>query len=469
MRSLFAMMLSCALFPSLAITAEPVPPPIELVLEGRAIEAPALKYRMYPTEIELREGDAVPILLRLPWEQNGWMTKVAPTLHEWETRPLNAPEWATFEGGSVFPDRFYQEIKRAAFRSEAHWEYPIHETQSPHMILLPDVQGLRTFLRYGLAARIRYHLSRGELDLAREGILVGFANARHIAQTPFYINQLAAISIHRCMLDQTGELISQPASPNLYWALSTLPESLVEMEQAARLEGHTFEMTFPAVRDFDRPRSREEWKTMGRQLVEYLVESGQMEMPKVGGELGLELSIRSVVIKRARPDLTERMGIPAEKVAAMSDEEAGLRWYTHLRMSLDQKAAAIYSLPPREAWPEYRRLKAEALSFHQLTGMKHWAHISPSSVYMSAWSLKRKIASLRIIEAVRHYMVSHENRLPTTLDEIQDVSIPRDPLTDTPFEWQVDGQTATLKAPSFPKEMTEWLPESAPEYRIRVR
>ena len=66
----------------------------------------------------------------------------------------------------------------------------------------------------------------GELDTAREGILVGLANGRHLAQTPFYINQLVALSIHQVMLDRTAELISQPDSPNLYWALSTLPDSL---------------------------------------------------------------------------------------------------------------------------------------------------------------------------------------------------------------------------------------------------
>jgi hypothetical protein len=75
-------------------------------------------------------------LLRLPWEQTPWMTKVFPTLHEWEERPLDAPEWQT--AGQVLPSHFYSEMRRAAFRREAGWEYPIGETQTPYMILLPD-------------------------------------------------------------------------------------------------------------------------------------------------------------------------------------------------------------------------------------------------------------------------------------------------------------------------------------------
>lgn len=470
MRQLIAL-LCVGLFISSPLLAE-APKPVELILEGRAIESPVLKYKLLPTESELHAGNAVPILLRLPWEQNAWMTKIAPTLEEWSKRPLDAPEWKKFETERVFPDQFFGEIKRAAYRREAQWEYPLKETQSPGFIL-PDAQGLRVFLKHGLTARIRYHLSKGELDQAREGILVGHANARHLAQTPLYVLQLVANAIHWSMLDQTTELISQPNSPNLYWALSGLPDSLLEMERTARLEGHLFEMTFPAVNDFDRPRTQEEWRKMARQLVEFLVESRQLEIPQTGGELALEVGIRSVVIKQARPDLTKRLGIPAEKVAAMSDEEAGLRWYSHLRMSLDQKAAAIHSLSPREAWPEIRRLRDEAQEVNTLTGMEQWTHISPCSVYMTAWTLKRRIQSLRVIEAVRHYLATHNRQLPARLEDIEGLAIPDDPLTDLPFEWMVEGETATLKSPSLPADIIELAGSSAPasviEYRVKLR
>lgn len=67
--------------------------PIELVIRARAIERPALKYQLFPSEKDIKPGNAVPILLRLPWEQSQWMTSVFPKLHEWESRPLSAPEW----------------------------------------------------------------------------------------------------------------------------------------------------------------------------------------------------------------------------------------------------------------------------------------------------------------------------------------------------------------------------------------
>jgi hypothetical protein len=306
------------------------PKPIEIALHPQAIESPALKYRLFPAETELKDGNAVPILLRLPWEQMNWMNKVFPTLHEWEERPLDSPEWQT--AGSVLPENFYSEMKRAAFRRDASWEYPIGETQALYLILLPDVQGLRGFLGRGLSAKIRYHLTRGELDTAREGILIGLANGRHIAQTPFFVNQLVALSIHRNMLDRTAELISQPKSPNLYWALSSLPE-LLELDRAASLEGNAFAVTFPAVHDLNRPRDAAEWRKMAGQLVEVLEQLQEIPprpQPKPDASLveqflerlsAVNVIQRTKFVKHARAELPA-LNLSTENVAEMSDEAA---------------------------------------------------------------------------------------------------------------------------------------------------
>lgn len=441
------------------------PKPIELIIHAREIETPLLKYRLLPAEMELKPGNAAPILLRLPWDQTPWMAKVYPTLKEWESRPLSAPEWKSSAG--VLPESFYNEMKRAAFRREASWEYPIQETQSPYLILLPDVQGLRGFLGYGLSARIRYHLSRGELEKAREGILVGLSNNRHVAQTPFYINQLVALAFHRTMLERTGELISQPDSPNLYWALSTLPDSLIALDRATSLESDVFAMTFPAVNDLDRPRDAKEWSKMAGQLVELLHLIGEiapLERPKENASVVEQLLQRlnaeakthlTRLVKQARAELPGLLKISEEKVAAMSDDEASVRWYMHMRLARDQHAAAVLSLSPREALPQLKRLQEEFRSMQEKTGAKKRDFPNPTSIYVSAWALRRKIESLRIIEAVRHHLATHDGKLPETLDEIKDVSIPLDPLTDRPFQWKVDGKTAILKAPRLPADVIE--------------
>ena len=446
------------------------PHPIELTIAGRAIETPVLKYRLIPPESEMKPGNAVPILLRLPWDQRLWMTQIFPTLHEWGTRPLNAPEWAQSQG--VLPESFYIEMRRAAFRREASWEYPLGEVSTPYRIFLPDVQELSNWLGKGLSARIRYHISRGEFDKAREGIKVGIANSRHIAHTTFDINQLVAIAIHRIMLERVNELISQPNSPNLYWALSVLPDSLLHLVRAADFESDIFALTFPAVRHFDRPREANEWKKMARQLVDFLQELDKLPRPD---QTDPETRVRIYVAKmseQARIDLLKLQLVSPDQVATMTDHEAVVRWYTHLRLSSDARASGVLLLPPREAWRELKRLQAEIDLMQTKTGTQV-NRPNATSIYLATWSLKRRIQALRVIEAVRDYLVTHDGRLPASLDDIQNVSIPIDSLTNQPFIWSTDGKMATLAAPPLPADVV--APGSANdivsdlEYRLRIK
>ena len=175
----------------------------------------------------------------------------------------------------------------------------------------------------------------------------------------------------------------------------------------------------------------------------------------------------------ARADLPKMLGIPQEKVSAMTDDEASLRWYAHLRIASNQHAAAVLALSPREAWPELRKLQIALKLMHEKTGTKPNESFDPSSTYLSVWSLKRKIHAMRIIEAVRHHLAVREGQLPASLDEIKDVSIPVDPLTDQPFEWRVGGKTAILKAPPLPADVvvpgTAAANASYLEYELHVK
>ena len=109
----------------------------------------------------------------------------------------------------------------------------------------------------------------------------------------------------------------------------------------------------------------------------------------------------------------------------------------------------------------------------QESGQRSYDFLNPTNIYISTRSLKRKIQMLRIVEAVRDYLASHEGKLPKTLDDIKDVPIPVDALTDQPFLWKVDGKVATLKSPPLPAIAVE--PGSAAdlmsvlEYRLEVK
>src|SRR5690606_37726968 len=62
---------------------------------------------------------------------------------------------------------------------------------------------------------------------------------------------------------------------------------------------------------------------------------------------------------------------------------------------------------------------------------------------------ERRLAMLRIIEAIRMYAAGHKGQLPATLDALE-VPIPLDNTTGKAFEYTVQGDAATLRSAAEP-------------------
>ena len=99
---------------------------------------------------------------------------------------------------------------------------------------------------------------------------------------------------------------------------------------------------------------------------------------------------------------------------------------------------------------------------------------TPLSAYAAGWNLNRRIDALRIVEAIRSFAATHDGRLPSSLEEIQDTPIPSDLYTGRTFSYQSDNGEASLTAPSIAEIVGAEVPElptdfGAINYRIRMR
>jgi hypothetical protein len=65
-------------------------------------------------------------------------------------------------------------------------------------------------------------------------------------------------------------------------------------------------------------------------------------------------------------------------------------------------------------------------------------------VQLAQMRLERRIAALRVIEALRMHVAAHDGHLPEALSEITLAPVPDDPGTGKPFAYQWDGEIATL-------------------------
>ena len=78
---------------------------------------------------------------------------------------------------------------------------------------------------------------------------------------------------------------------------------------------------------------------------------------------------------------------------------------------------------------------------------------------------ERSLRALQAIEAIRLHMTVSGGRLPKTLDEIDIVPVPRNPATQQPFPYRLEGDGAVLEVPTVAGEPGA----SGRKYLIRTR
>jgi hypothetical protein len=407
---------------------------VELTVSPKAIERPLMKYRLFPAEYELHDGNAAPILLRLPWERIPYFRETVPKFSDYLDLPLDDVK---LRGEDVFI--FFPALKRAAYRKTADWQFPIGEEPIGN-ILIPDVQGARSIVGYGLSVWIRQHLAKGELDRAREGILVGLAVARHYGRTPFVITQLVCAFVDSQLMSRIAELVSQPDSPNLYWALTQLPRPLIDFRPSIDFKQRFLQLSVPGLDDLSQIRTEAEWNRLALAVLRFFRESNEGQF-----RAGDEPRVLQTLVKRARTELAAWTEGGAKRVAEMSDGEAGLRWLLHVYDDQSHETTALNSLDPPQAFPRLVALQERITEFHTALGApKSYLFVNTINIYVRSHEIERKIAALRIVEALRHYAAGHESRLPESLDKISDIPIPDDPFTGKPFHYILRDGVAIL-------------------------
>jgi len=440
--------------------AKSVPEGIQsLVVSARAVERPLQKYRLLPAEYELKDGNAAPILLRLPWDEAAYFSQVVPTFGDYLELPLDDPK--VQKSGEVFSDRFYNELRRAAFRRTAEWEYPFGEIPLAN-IRLPDVQGGRQVLGRGLSVWIRYQLSQNNVNQALEGVRVGLANSRHYARTSFAITQLVCAVINGQMIERLEEILSNAKCPNLYWALSALPRPLIDLSASAQMEQRMLEDSLPILQDFSSFQSDQDWQKAARIIAEVPHEFKGSVLTDDAYSQTL-----TVIADHGRANFDKWGSGQSRSLDEMSDSEILVRWVTYFQKDVTHQIAAFMALEPPLAIQRLAILDKELAPFQGQTHIRTLFTMQrPLRLYMTVYSRQRTIDALRIVEALRHYAATHDSLLPDSLSDVSETPIPLDPLTGSPFQYTLNGDTATLAATGIEANGNV---RGAIDYRITIR
>jgi hypothetical protein len=437
--------------------AEP-PKVVKITLHPMAAPGPALKYRLLPSVLDTRPGNAAVLWNRIPSERTAYfhdLDKLWETTDEWMEIPLDDSREKEFRAkhheiadavpsGSMFAD-----MARAARFESCDWQLPIHEG-NVYQILLPELQQLRTYGRL-LAAKARLEIADGKCDQAVETMQTGFALARDAAKGFTLIHALVGAAIAGQSTRQIEQFVQRPDAPNLYWALSTLPRPLVDFRPGFEGETNSLFLQFPELRDLDKKDlSAEEWRKLLGKLFNALndISGGRKPSPELGVETA---AIALQGYPMAKQYLIEH-GRPAADVEAMPVAKAILIYSVEVYQELADESFKSMFLPYAEGrkWLLQGDQFVKAAGHREIFPFASLTVPAVKAVKVAETRVEWIFARLRILEALRLYAAAHDGKLPDSLGDITEAPIPRNPFDDKPFDYHRDGNRAVLDCQDGP-------------------
>jgi len=431
-----------------------------LTITAAAAPVPAFQYRLLPLGPERKEGNAVPIYLRLMFERNeAWKRMMVEKPEQWNALPVEKLPldevrkfFESFRG-------FLQQMDLGARRKHADWNYTLDQ-RDIFGILLPDAQTMR---RYGplLVLKARFEIAEGHFENAAHTLETGFAFSQHVGDGPFLISQLIAFALEDQFNAAVLDFIAAPHSPNLYWALTALPRPLVSTRKGMELEQTVLTKYLPELADLDRPRTASQWASVLKEMrtaMERLV-VGTKDFPApIAGTQPDDQADRSPDLETAKKFLIDEMKMPAAEVERMPAPQIIVTWLAKAYATLVDDNFKSGYLP----WPESQAVQAQTFrAFRDApeTEAKRLAHIlmpAVQKVQLAEIRTQRKAAAARAIEAIRIYAAAHDGQLPEQLSAVKEVPVPLDPGTNRPFDYRKDGATAVLtsRLPDWPTNTT---------------
>jgi hypothetical protein len=440
-----------------------------VIISPAPAPVPALKYRLYPSSTAFKEGNAVPIYLRFAHERTDETKKLLQEKpEEWNKLPLERlplEEVKKFLEG--YPLKYnLRQWELGARRKTADWNYTL-DAGDIISLLLPDIQEMRMVARI-LVLKARVEIAERRFADAVRTLETGFSFSRQVSQGDFLIQSLVGVACASQFIDVVLEFVERPGAPNLYWALAVLPRPLIDLRRANEFEQIFLELQFPDMADLDRPRSAADWDATlvrVRKEFERLNKLDRSPRPAPPGTSSADPAGKSPDLPAARKYLTEVVGLTAANVEAMPPAQILLLYLSHLYHAARDDIFKGSYLPfaqgvkvNREVLP---RLKADT----EAARIAKWFLPAIQRVQLAGVRLDRKVAVLRVIEALRMHTAAHRGELPDTLDQVTVVPVPDDPGTGRPFEYRRDGATATLIS-RIPGESLE---TTGMRYRVTIR
>jgi hypothetical protein len=426
--------------------------PVRLTLHPMAAPTPALKYRLLPKVTDMTSGNAAVPYGKVTAEEGHFFSDRAlwdKIDDVWREMPLDQlrKEEIRIPDGPIF---FLEQGARCKY---CDWQLPIGEMPF-YLIRLPEAQQSRRYSRM-LAVKARREIADQKFEAAIKTFGTNYALARNVAKGESLVHGLIGIAMCGIMFPQVTEYIEQPDAPNLYWALSTLPTTMINMNDALGVESNALELSFPELRDVETARrTPDEWRAISYRFAVELARNfttAERPWPKPSFE---ELDTKCEELAPIAKASLTKAGLTLEEVDAMSVHQLALAYFVRSCHRMFDDAAKYYMLPYPEAIEgveaSVKLINDPTDETRPLTPVVGPAMDALKATRTAIVRTDRQIAVLRMLEALRIYAAAHEGQLPQSLADLTEVPIPEDPVTCKPFVYRLVDSKAILEGPALP-------------------
>jgi hypothetical protein len=299
--------------------------------------------------------------------------------------------------------------------------------------------------RLPLRLSITFNIAEGRFDRAVDDMGVLYTMSRHMTEQPFLVQVLVATGINAVGLHTLQQFVPADSSPNLYWALGDLPNPTVDLRAAMRYERAGVYFSVPQLKE------AREGKLTARQWNDALKAIGRARgMPLGGKEPSPEQLVAPVTgIKdyaAGKRYLVEQMGMPREKVEAMEVAAVIGVFHVALYERQTQEYDKWLTLP---FWQGFEQIVKHEQAHSRHVGDHPW---SLSALFIPATSrfvitvkkVDRQAAAWRTVEALRAHAAA-TGKLPERLEDMKETPAVIDPMTDTHFDYKVEGDFAVVE------------------------
>ncbi|MSR32495.1 MAG: hypothetical protein EXR99_13430 [Gemmataceae bacterium] len=431
--------------------APPAPPVFKLKIHKQAAPSSALRYRLYPETRELVEGNAAQSYYRAfapKWQRLTHAKDYAEKSEKWLNQPLSE-----FQEKEVsFAQHQAGEVRQGSLKTYCEWELTPRFRDKGFETLLPEIQGFRELARV-LALDCRAQLKTGRLDKAIEDVRSGLIFGRHVADGPTLIQGLVGVACASMMAPRLEEILQQPGSPNLYWALANLPKPLIDFRKP--LEGEKIVMDFflPGFREMlkvKKPQAMSQEQLLAcvdrfHRLTEEQKESGFSDLMKKAG-----FSAMAALNQPAAVKLLSEHGLDAKHVEKLPPLQtvflAELLTYDQIFDEMLKRRGAPLPLLREKLMDLEKTMKQplpKVASPIPLGTLSRLVVPAVQRAMLAPYRLERKLAALQTIEAIR-LQAAKDKAWPASPEQVTMVPLPCDPETGKPFPFLKEGKRIVL-------------------------